>query len=352
MAHQDRGSDAWVNPPRVAIVSTSVNPSPRAYAAWASQGDLIVAGDVNSPPELADFIEALGGEYLTPKDQNDWPFSDIIGWRSIQRRNAAAMVAYARHYDYVVTVDDDNYPSHNWVMGHVQNIRGKVPDGTVVAFGDGEWVDPGRFVTPNHKMRGTPFGAVHTHTLAAATTGDAHTIVVSTAQVLGDPDCTAVTRLTQSPKVTEVNYDVIVGVNQWVAFNSQATVWEGRWSPLLAVLPFVGRYDDIIASFIAKRIMMAHDKTVFVGEPAVVQTRNEHDVVGDLRNEYYGMEATPGIVKCLEFADVTWNMTLPDAYGACIDALTWHNALHPDALRFMQAWRTVWIENEWQEEAK
>jgi hypothetical protein len=333
--------------PRVAIVSTSVNATPSAYAEWAQQGDLIVAGDRNSPLILADYVKDLGGEYLTPGEQEFWAFSDSVGWNTIQRRNAAVMVAYARQYDYVVTTDDDNHPTEDWVKRHVGHLQGKLPSDTVVVHGDRDWIDPGMFVNPTHHWRGTPYGVVRYHTVLGLTPQYKDSVVVSTAQVLGDPDCDAVTRLVNSPRVESVQYNAIADRDSWMAFNSQATVWDGRWSPLIACIPHVGRYDDIIASFVAKRVMMAHEKTVYVGSPAVVQSRNEHDLIGDLRNEYYGMQATPYVVDALRRTPVGYYGDVVDGYSACVDALEHNNALNPDALKFMHQWASTWRTYQW-----
>src|SRR5262245_49381049 len=129
MAWIPRGADAPLpaashDRDDVAIVTTSVNPRPAAYAAWAEQGHLIVAGDHNAPVELAHYVAELGGEYLTPEEQDRWSFSDAIGWSCIQRRNAAVMTAYERGFKLVATVDDDNIPTPGWVRLHAEHFRG------------------------------------------------------------------------------------------------------------------------------------------------------------------------------------------------------------------------------------
>jgi hypothetical protein len=346
VAGEHREEDA----PRVAIVSTSINATPTAYARWAAQGDLIVAGDMNSPPQLAEFVDSIGGEYIHPDEQDFWPFSSTIGWRTIQRRNVAIMVAYARHYDYVATVDDDNHTGIGWVDQHVGHLRGHLPPNTVVAHGDHGWVDPGAFVTPSHHQRGVPFDTIREHPLSQPAEPYDNSLVVSTAQVVGDPDCDAVTRIVSQPRVHSVRLNAIVGVSEWTAFNSQATVWDGEWAPLMACIPWVGRYDDIIASFIAKRVMRAHNKTLYVGEPAVIQDRNVHDPISDLRAEYVGMQLTPGIVRVLDAIDLDDNMDLCDAYGLIVELFNHHQVLNPEALYFMDLWQKSWEVLQWTKE--
>ncbi len=344
--------------PKVAIVSTSVGKGvpgawetnvdvpetrePAAYAAWARQGDLIVAGDVNSDPDLERYVRDVGGEYLTPKDQEVWSFSDDIGWRSVQRRNVAVMVAFDRGYDYVATVDDDNLPTADWVDRHVRHLTGELPAGVFIVEGENGWVDTGQFARPQFRQRGTPYGSMRMLWSTLKPAMSPASLVVSAAQVLGEPDCDAVSRIAYNPQVTEITRNVVVGVDQYAAFNSQATVWQGKWAPLIACLPGVGRYDDIIASFIAKRIMRAHELTVYVGEPCVTQDRNPHDFTSDLRREIWGMDNTTYIIRCLDSIDLEPRVNVVDAYAQCIDRLTEWRALPNNTLKFMRAWHETW----------
>jgi hypothetical protein len=332
-----------VEPRRVGIVSTSIHPNPPAYAEWAKQGELIVAGDLNTPPDLAGYVKDLGGTYLSPDEQERWPFSDSIGWHTIQRRNAAIMEAYCRRYDYIVTVDDDNFPVHDdWVKRHAGHIRGEYPRGNpLIAYGDGNWVDTGEFVEPRVRQRGTPLDAVFEHRLEV--TDKPPPVVVSTAQVLGDPDCDAITRITKEPKVTHVVSDVIPAVWQYAAFNSQATLWRGDWAPLMACLPYAWRYDDIFASVIAKRLMMVHQLSFYCGTPTVRQDRNEHNFADDLRGEIYGMRRMRQFVAAISGAHVGRTASLPLAYQLLADHLT--KVINPGTYRFMCSWSHTWERN-------
>jgi hypothetical protein len=331
----------------VAIVSTSVNHSPEAYEQWAKQGHLIVAGDHNSPPELQEYVKHVGGEYLTPEMQETWLFSSVLGWNCIQRRNAAVMTAYARGFRYVATVDDDNLPINvDWVAQHVAHLEGHVPADTLRISGNIGWVNTGHFAHPSFRQRGTPYGAVHYHGVHDV---DDTKLVVSTAHVLGDPDCDAVSRIAYSPHVDGVEANVIVAVSDYAAFNSQATLWNGEWAPLMAVLPGVGRYDDIFASYIAKRIMRARGVTFYAGTPCVFQSRNEHDAASDLRNEIFGMDHTPHVIECLEGitdASIGPSVSLADAYKVCTDELTSWDALPVQTLNFMYTWHKTWTSYE------
>lgn len=329
----------------IAIVSTSINPRPTDYAEWAKQGVLIVAGDLNTPSELGAYVTTeLAGIYIRPEHQERYAFSDVLGWKCIQRRNAAVMYAYELGYDYVLTVDDDNRPaSPTFVDHHVSILKGDHRGSEVIVASE-QWINTGDFLEPPSWQRGTPYGFTTRwwkHNYNAT-----RDVVVSQAQAIGSPDCDAVTRITIDPVVAHVAKSVIVDSGSLCIFNSQATMWRGDYAPLIACLPGVGRYDDVIASVIAQKILHERELCVYVGAPAAYQERNEHDLTKDLRAERWGMMNLPKIVEVLDGLDIeqyfgeTWEAY--DVYAWIADALENHNALPRDTTRFMKAWATEW----------
>jgi hypothetical protein len=332
----------------VAIISTSINERPEAYEAWAAQGDLIVAGDISSPPALEDYVKAIGGRYLTPEYQKVWNFSGIIGWKSVQRRNLAVMDAYAERYRYVVTVDDDNTPdSEEWVSEHRNRIDGIFPDETYNVYGDGAWINIGDFVEPRVHQRGTPYGVVSKY--ESFFTARKPPIIVSQAQVLGEPDCDAVSRIADHKFVESVKQNIVfLPAAAWAAFNSQATMWRGDWAPFIACLPFVQRYDDIWAAFIAERVLQDYRYGIYVGEPCVRQDRNEHDLVVDLKNELYGMQHTPYVIRALRnISEDLSEVPLYEAYHRCTLALRNEGVLPGATYMFMLNWAKAWEKYSW-----
>lgn len=332
----------------VAIVSTSIGHQPPAYAEWAKYGDLIIAGDKNSPAWLEQYVKDLGGRYLTVDSQREWLFCESIGWNCVQRRNCAVMQAYADHYQYVVTVDDDNTPTRGWVAGHRDHLEGKFPSGTKTVFGDRDWANIGAFVRPHVHQRGTPYGVVNAHSIFES--AKPYEIVVSTAQVLGEPDCDAVSRLVGVEPVLDVIENIIVPPHTWAAFNSQATMWKGEWAPLIACLPHVGRYDDIWASFIAERIMSAYGYGFYAGTPCVSQDRNVHNIITDLQNEVYGMQVTPYLIRALR-DDIQLDLTsvsLPEAYKEIAMMMNSTEGIYTTyTVPFMLKWARVWNDLLW-----
>jgi hypothetical protein len=330
----------------IAIISTSINERPEDYAKWAEQGVLVVAGDVNTPDSLGDYVKELLGVYLPPGAQEKYIFSDTLGWKCIQRRNAAVMYAYEFGYDYILTVDDDNVPTReDFAKLHSLIVSGEVgmnADTPVIRSTAPEsgWINTGDFLMPATWQRGTPYGFKTSWTYA-----NAHRpldVIVSQAQAVGAPDCDAVTRMTMDPAPDAVWESVIIDPSSTCIFNSQATMWRREWAPLIACLPGVGRYDDVIASVIAQHIMKHRDKAVYVGTPAAYQERNEHDLVKDLRGERWGMKNLPIIKNVIDTVPVYDTDELYDAYARIGQYLEDASALPPDTTKFMAQWANEW----------
>lgn len=333
----------------VAIISTSINKEPKDYAAWAKQGVLIVAGDLNSPPELRQYVEGLGGVYLGVEDQERYPFSDALGWRCIQRRNAAVMYAFENTtYDFILTVDDDNTPAtEDFVEVHAGYVNGELDANDAVVFSKSRWVNTGAFLDPPTWQRGTPYGFDTTLSDVEIVPWDID-VVVSQAQAIGSPDCDAVTRIVTDPDVVGIQRSVIVGSTSRCIFNSQATMWRREWAPLLACLPYVGRYDDVIASVIAQAVMESRNAYARVGGPAAVQVRNDHDLMKDLKGERWGMMNLPLIDAELKRAVATTPIEtfheeeLYDTYERFTRHLVGKELLPDQTVRFMNAWSWTW----------
>lgn len=342
-----------------AVVSTSINPAPEAYIEWARQADtLIIAGDKNSPADLQHFVEELGGVYLTPEEQNRrWEFSPLIGWNCIMRRNAAIMTAYAEGFDTVVTVDDDNHPEPDFVERHVSFLRPNTPR-PPLATHPSLWINTGEFVFPPTRQRGTPYGIgvgvvnnqpprrdadpVQLHNVEVL----GH-VVVSQGQILGDPDCDAITRLINPVDVDHVVTDVMIepAIGYWAAFNSQATVWRGDWAPLMVCLPHVGRYDDIFSAFIAETAMAVRGGLLRVGAPTVQHKRNPHDTIRDLADEAFGLDVTLNVTGALGrmIGEIlTSDLSLLAIYQLITRSLNALRLLPSQTIRFMEAWLSEW----------
>lgn len=327
---------------KTAIVTTSINAQPIALKHWAEQGDLFVAGDVNTPDELREYVERLDGVYIPPYRR--FPGGLDVPLRSIQMRNAAIWRALeGEYYDHIITVDDDNTPVSSQFVELLTGELGHQPRTTVGSKSG--FLNLGNLCIPTFVQRGTPRGFITAmdnvrHWSDADYENRPPTVVVAQAMVIGDPDCDAIERLTKAPVVSAVQNRIVVTPGVYAAFNSQATAWMREWAPVMAVMPFVGRYDDIFASLIFHRMAKEYHVALYAGDPVVKQDRNDHDLVKDLRAEVFGMNIVLEFCARLNAAHIHHDMPLWLAYDELIAAVA--DLLPHDAVRFLRNWISGW----------
>lgn len=272
----------------IGIVTTSINSKPPALAKWAQIGQLHVAGDTNVPYELPRYVMDLDGYFYSPEHQGSWVCSDFIGWKCIQRRNIAILEALAERHEYLVIVDDDNVPvgtGNEWLGAAMQRFAAPC-----LAKPAGQVFNPGSLCTPSTRARGVPFppGPLDNCT-------DQSRIGVPVAVLAslwtGDPDVDAVERMVNAPDVLGIRGEIGLSFESggYAPVNSQSTTWDSKFAPLAAVIPHLGRFDDIWGSYIAERIFKHQCVGVWFGHPLVSQAdRNEHDLLVDLEREVFG----------------------------------------------------------------
>ncbi len=114
----------------------------------------------------------------------------------------------------------------------------------------------------------------------------------------GDPDIDAICRMEHAP---ECDFDPSlfpIASNKMSPFNSQNTFIRGGLLKNYFLFPHIGRMDDIWASYYVE----AKGYKVVYGKPSVYQARNEHDLVRDMKQEYFGYENNLSLVRDLAVA--------------------------------------------------
>lgn len=281
----------------VAIVSTSINEAPSAYAEWAKLGRLFIAGDENTPIGLQDFIQSLGSEHMFfgPDAQRRWKSSKVIGWHSIQRRNIAILEAIASGAERIITVDDDNIPLTD--IEHILDAFNPTSPLLFVGSKSG-WYNPCEHLHPQVYHRGFPYSQRPTREVDATLTRSDYMVNptgVVAAMWMGEPDVGAIDRMAKPTTVYGCHEvlrkrDIVLMEGTWAPFNSQATAWNAKYAALMMCWPGVGRFDDILASFIARRILDELGVMVRYTRPLVRQDRNDHNVLKDIKAEMWGLE--------------------------------------------------------------
>ena len=307
---------------RTAIVTTTIHIPHllKEYAANAKRcghRDLgfIVIGDRKSPPETAAFCRSLEEWYpcswLDADAQERYlarysRLSSHLRWNSIQRRNVGLLLAYESGAEVIITIDDDNYVLGQDFVG-LHSIVGSAP--TLPAFSSTSgFFDVCSFLQADDDVRfyhrGFPRKQRWTEQQSYIAQSQAERrIAVNAGFWLENPDIDALTRMERQPVVRGFNARwqgrFTLQPGTWSPFNSQNTALMRDVLPAYFLSPWVGRYDDIWASYVICRIAEHLGDVIAFGEPLVRQTRNEHDLWKDLDDERNGMILTDGFCEAL-----------------------------------------------------
>jgi hypothetical protein len=319
----------------IALITTTIN-LPTVLQRYKEIADndrridleIIVAGDMKEAPGAFDFVETIGGRWLTPRDQDDLcltsKYSELVGWKTIQRRNLALLAAIRSGADLIVTVDDDNHPlSESYFQSFVEHIRGTRERAVVQT--SNHWHDPAwNSLTPPVHHRGFPYSqrttrhdpSVHYDYVSRVDTP------VAAGLWLGDPDIDAMERLVNMPETVGFLGDCALKPGTWSPFNTQNTCYRADVALLGQCLVNVGRFDDIWMSYIARAVLDSYGWGVAYGEPLVRQERNDHDLFVDLEAELFGYQWTDRFCESLRTADLGSGPII-DRLAAAYDAVQW-----------------------------
>lgn len=262
-----------------------------------------IAGDTKSPHhEISQLCEKVGNAvYITPAEQQRWKCSEAIGWNCIQRRNIATLEALRWGATHIYSWDTDNIPMSrdhfSLIAQGFETFHGPMLQTQSPQSG---WIDTGNLLEPPARQRGipdvdTPWSVSH---IIDARIG----VVVGAC--LGDPDISAVDRIATHPEVHNVHElartGVVIDPFATTVFNSQNSSFVRELAPAMFMIPNVGRFDDLFASIICRRVMREHDYHLRFGKPFTWQSRNEHNLLTDLKAEIYGMEHIQNFVSLVE----------------------------------------------------
>jgi hypothetical protein len=261
-----------------------------------------VALDTRTPGAASEFCTALGNTHVCVTGTSDWACSDLIGWNTIARRNIALLEALKWGAEIIISVDDDNIPINRQYFFYMEHALSNDFSGLKARRPfSGSWFNPAALAFPKVVQRGFP---QHIFSSRAPTFQPVTNVKIGVAQgmILGDPDTSAIDRISQHPEVHQVSELLRAGIvtnprEEWYApLNSQNIAFVRALAPAFLMLPSYGRYDDIYAGLVAQRVMREHGYFVHYGQPFAWQQRNSHDLLKDLRAEQWGAE------HILEFA--------------------------------------------------
>jgi hypothetical protein len=293
------------------IITTTINEPTEATIKFCNIADkkdftFVIIGDTKTPHDsYQNLVDVYNNVvYLTPMEQDKlYPeLSEIIGWRTIQRRNIGFVYAYQNGADVVATVDDDNIPYESWgdniLLG--QEIEVDEFENLSCPYFDA-------ISTTEHNdlwHRGFPIEHLQVKNNIEYK-GKVKMIPLVQAEFWdGDPDIDAICRLSKKPIVKFKPFESFT-TKQLTPFNSQNTFLHRSVLKHYSVFPYTGRMDDIWGSY----VMQHHfPNSVIFAKASVYQARNPQDLVKNLENEVIGYRNT---LNLLDNIKDYWSL-LPD----------------------------------------
>ena len=285
------------------IITTTINEPTQATLKFGDIADkkdftFVVVGDLKTPHGMYELLERHYNNfiYLHPDTQTAlYPeLSEIIGWRTIQRRNIGFVYAYDQGADIIATVDDDNIPYDNWGDNLLVN---KVVEVYCYQHNKYNIFDPISPTTHNDLWhRGYPIEYVPEKNNIEYKGKITRKVLIQADFWDGDPDIDAICRLSKKPIVKFDKFEPFCS-NQLAPFNSQNTFLAREVIPYYAVLPHIGRMDDIWGAYIVQHYF---PNSVIYNKATVYQDRNVQDLITNMENEIIGYRNTLNLLNYLE----------------------------------------------------
>ena len=213
------------------IVTTTIYPVSEAVKKFATFKDwtLIIVGDTKTPHNEYIELEKQNDnvKYLTPEyqEENFKEISDLIGWKTISRRNIGFLQALKDDAEIIASVDDDNIPLDNWGKDLMINKEVNVYyyETEDIAF------DP--IGATNYKElwhRGFPIQNIHERNNKYKITRKTIIPDIQADFWNGDPDIDAVCRLEHKPMCFFDDKYFPIATNTFSPFNSQNTFFSRK----------------------------------------------------------------------------------------------------------------------------
>jgi hypothetical protein len=261
--------------------------------------NFVIVGDTKTPhDEYENIAKSFFPNiiYLHPDTQSKlYPqVSEMLGWKTIERRNIGFLYAYENGADIVATIDDDNIPYDDWGTDLYVGKEIEVDYWT----SESHIFDPLSVTNyPNLWHRGYPIDNLHIRDRNTYLGKKKITPLIQADLWDGDPDIDAMCRLTFKP-VCKFNITSPFAANKPSPFNSQNTFIHRKALEHYAVWPFVGRMDDVWGGYYTQNVL-GMDKVIY-NRASVYQDRNPQDLIKNLENEIIGYRYTNDFTKNID----------------------------------------------------
>ena len=303
---------------KISLVTTTINVPSFLYdfdKCDAGNNDVvfIIVGDNKTPNAVERFcnrqsFDNFRVEYWTPELQKHyikeyWKVNNVgsvIPENDIRRRNFGFLRAWELDSDYVVSLDDDNYPLNNTWLSEVLESMNSIPcsvDSNLKVF------NPCSYLYSSEDFcysRGFPQSLWFRNDYCTTVKSGDRKIVMNQMLWENKPDVDAVTNLIfpdlKTRKINlDGNYNVIVSKDNYFPVDTQSiiiskelSVFHALYQQPLFNLPS-HRYDDIWAGLFSQKLIHQMGDACSFGGPVMEHRRNTHNFQKDLQMEFVGM---------------------------------------------------------------
>jgi reversibly glycosylated polypeptide len=302
-------------PPTAVIVLTTVHDSDilnRYFENLKQFGHVervgvVVIPDRKTPRSMVDRCEELlkqGWRVSCPslEKQEDYlrslgAFGPLVPYDSDNRRNVGYLMALEQGTDYLISIDDDNFPlpGHDFAAEHAI-VCAPPHEFSAVNSATGWFnicdmlrLEPASRVYP----RGFPYNQRHQPTQATIDK-ERGVVQLNAGLWLSEPDLDAMTWLTAPVRAVGADtQSLVLGTNTWSPINTQNTGLHRDVIPSYYFVrmgyPVAGmaidRYGDIFSGYFSQACVRHLGGRIRVGTPLADHRRNSHNLLADATRE-------------------------------------------------------------------
>lgn len=288
-----------------------------------AEAKIWIVGDRKTPHEETTVLarencdKGLATVYLSPAEQDQLqekvgPIYERLPWNNESRRNIGYWAALADGAEVLLSMDDDNFPCDDDLIGLHGQCGSPVQDSLLSEpsgfhnLCEHLQLEPPRPVWP----RGYPFKLRGGHNAPVFRDAPAGARVGAIAGLwLQDPDIDATTWLNGAVRGVAYRGPAaqVLAHDTWTPINTQNTSVVRELIPAFLCVPMgwdvpggkIQRYGDIWGGYFLQALLQGTPWHARFGAPVVDHRRNPHDYLDDLRGEYWGMLLTDWLVELL-----------------------------------------------------
>ena len=307
---------------KVSLVATSIRIpiELEAYARNArdhghSDVEFIFVGDRKSDLGILSFCRRLSrnyfpSEYLSIDAQQEYLSSHRskiwkhLSFDSRQRRIIGMLKAWENGADIVICIDSQDQLSDSDFIGLHSHV-GRSRKMTLVNSSTG-WFNQANLLCESRGqtlfLRGFPMQQ-RDNAGTAQFTDQSIAVAANSGLCLGCSDLDATTHLDHEIQVSGLSLDsprqLCLAPGTWSPFPAHNLALKREVVPSYFLSPYVGRYDDIWASYIVSRIAAHLGEAICFGSPAVIRSAGTGNLAKDLEQELVGYRQTDRFCQAL-----------------------------------------------------